>query len=101
MNVIVCSSSFLRYPKLPTASLMLIQSSYKMPDVILASSTSVALPTIGSGFTREIIRSDDTNITVVFGVLGVVVAFIGIGLAALQLRHMRQKRKTYELYELA
>lgn len=37
--------------------------------------------------------SDPLSLTIVFGVLGVVVAVIGLGIAGLQLRHMYQRRK--------
>jgi uncharacterized membrane protein YidH (DUF202 family) len=45
--------------------------------------------------------SDSSNNTVVFESLGLLVAAIGVVVAALQLRRMRQQQKVIELYELA
>jgi hypothetical protein len=39
--------------------------------------------------------------TVVFGILGLLVAIIGIAVAALQLRHMQRRRRVLDIFELA
>jgi hypothetical protein len=41
------------------------------------------------------------NQTVVFGILGLLVAIIGIAVAALQLRHMQRRRRVLDIFELA
>jgi hypothetical protein len=41
------------------------------------------------------------NQTVVFGVLGLLVAIFGIVVAALQLRYMQRKKSVLDIFELA
>jgi hypothetical protein len=44
--------------------------------------------------------SDSRELTITFGVLGVVVALMSVAVALLQVRHMR-RRKFHEVFELA
>ncbi|KAF1839144.1 hypothetical protein BDW02DRAFT_564128 [Decorospora gaudefroyi] len=47
-----------------------------------------------------IIVSDSSNLTVIFGVFGLLVAVIGIAIGVLQLRHMTRRRMKLEVFEL-
>lgn len=47
------------------------------------------------------VYADSPNMTILFGVLGLGVAIIGIGVALLQLRHMARRKMDFEIYELA
>lgn len=46
-------------------------------------------------------EGDSLSLTIVFGVLGLLVAGVGISIAVLQLRHMLRRGETIEIYELA
>jgi len=46
------------------------------------------------------IEEDPLSLTIVFGVLGLLVAGVGISIAVLQLRHMLRRTKTVEIFEL-
>jgi hypothetical protein len=45
--------------------------------------------------------SNDANQTIAFGVLGLLVAIIGVVTALLQLRHMQRRKRLLEVFELA
>jgi len=45
-------------------------------------------------------EGDSLSLTIVFGVLGLLVAVVGICIAVLQLRHMLRRTKTVEIFEL-
>ena len=45
-------------------------------------------------------EEDSLSLTIVFGVLGLLVAVVGISIAVLQLRHMLRRTKTVEIFEL-
>jgi hypothetical protein len=45
--------------------------------------------------------ADSLSLTIVFGVLGLLVAVVGISIAVLQLRHTLRRAKTIEIFELA
>jgi hypothetical protein len=45
--------------------------------------------------------SNDASQTIAFGVLGLLVAIIGVAIALLQLRHMQQRKRLLEVFELA
>jgi len=44
--------------------------------------------------------TENSSETMVFGVLAIVVAFFGIAIALLQLRHMRRQKAALNLFEL-
>ena len=46
-------------------------------------------------------EEDSLRLTIVFGVLGLLVAIVGISIAVLKLRHMLRRTKTVEIFELA
>jgi hypothetical protein len=54
-----------------------------------------------AGATSNTEEADSLNLTVVFGVLGLLVAIVGISITLLQLRHMSRRAKTVEIFELA
>jgi len=45
-------------------------------------------------------EEDSLSLTIVFGVLGLLVAIVSISIAVLQLRHMLRRTKTVEIFEL-
>jgi hypothetical protein len=45
--------------------------------------------------------SNDASQTIAFGVLGLLVAIIGVAIALLQLRHMQRRKRLLEVFELA
>jgi hypothetical protein len=45
--------------------------------------------------------ADSLSLTIVFGVLGLLVAVVGISIAVLQFRHTLRRAKTIEIFELA
>ena len=55
-------------------------------------------PSVGAATHPE---EDSLSLMIVFGVLGLLVAVVGISIAVLQLRHMLRRGKTVEIYELA
>jgi protein-S-isoprenylcysteine O-methyltransferase Ste14 len=59
----------------------------------------VLLPTLTASQFQ--VNTEPFNQTVICGALGVLVALIGILVAALQLRHMQQKRNFLEIFALA
>jgi hypothetical protein len=44
---------------------------------------------------------ESSSLTILFGVLGIIVAAIRIAVAVFQLRHMRQRPKMLQVFELA
>jgi hypothetical protein len=58
--------------------------------------TPSPLPTVAAATDT----SDSRELTITFGVLGVVMAIMGVAVALLQVRHMR-RRKFHEVFELA
>ena len=55
-------------------------------------------PSVGAATQTE---QDSLSLTIVFGVLGLLAAVVGVSIAILQLRHMLRQEKTEEVYELA
>ena len=45
-------------------------------------------------------EENSLSLTIVFGVLGLLVAGVGISIAVLQLRHMLRRTKAVEIFEL-
>jgi hypothetical protein len=62
----------------------------------LSTSTSSANPTL-SQFTSATTNQDPPTLTIIFGVFGVILAFIGLTIAALQLLNMYRRRRTLTL----
>lgn len=62
-------------------------------------------PSISPVEILSIIHQDDTSdsdgINIIFGVLGLIIAIIGLALASLQLRHMYRRRRSKVVLELA
>ena len=58
------------------------------------------LNTKPSAASKPYTEEDSPSLTIVFGVLGLLVAIVGISIAVLQLRHMLRRTKTVEIFEL-
>jgi hypothetical protein len=73
------------------SSTILLRITY--PTAPLSTSTSSSIPTLqltSSATTAQ----DPPTLTIIFGVFGVILAFIGLAIAALQLLHMYRRRRT-------
>jgi predicted outer membrane lipoprotein len=67
-------------------------------SMLIAINTTQILDRLPPSSTAS--QSQDTSESFI-GVLGLLVALVGIVLTALQLRHMQRRKRTMEVYELA